>query len=181
MKAKILGKNVIDIIDYDARVQEFKKQYDLYIISNSVDDDTINAILKKKEDKRTESDLVKIVLRKKAEDAYKEALETLSDYKDIEVVPYSGEEEGELDKIIPYYENGEKVVYQKFKLVKNDEFLISEKISLLKTELSESDYKVIKCYEASILKSDDMPYDVQNLAEERQTKRDEINRLEALL
>ena len=51
----------------------------------------------------------------------------------------------------------------------------------MKSELEGSDYKVMKCYEATIAKSEEMPYDTNELIESRQAKRDEINRLEALL
>lgn len=53
----------------------------------------------------------------------------------------------------------------------------SEEIELLKSELQESDYKVIKCAEAMTI-GVDMPYDVASLHKERQALRDKINKLE---
>ena len=53
-----------------------------------------------------------------------------------------------------------------------------EAIAKLKDTLTSTDYKVIKCYEASLI-SEDMPYNVTELHRERQEIRDEINRLEA--
>jgi hypothetical protein len=50
-------------------------------------------------------------------------------------------------------------------------------INKLKENLSLSDYKVIKCYEAQLL-NETMPYDLQELLNERKLWRDEINRLE---
>lgn len=50
------------------------------------------------------------------------------------------------------------------------------KIEALKRELAGSDYKVIKCFEAS-LAGEDMPYDIESLCEGRQKIRDEINGL----
>ena len=52
-----------------------------------------------------------------------------------------------------------------------------EAIDKLKEKLASTDYKVIKCYEASLI-SEGMPYDVTELHKERQEIRDEINRLE---
>ena len=52
-----------------------------------------------------------------------------------------------------------------------------EQIAELKTQLSATDYKVIKCAECQLL-GEEMPYDVAALHTERQAIRDEINRLE---
>ena len=53
----------------------------------------------------------------------------------------------------------------------------AEQIAELKTQLSATDYKVIKCAECQLL-GEEMPYDVEELHAERQAIRDEINRLE---
>ena len=50
-------------------------------------------------------------------------------------------------------------------------------IEELQSQLSESDYKIIKCYEYA-LAGLDLPYDVVKLHEERQLLRDKINRLQ---
>ena len=50
-------------------------------------------------------------------------------------------------------------------------------IESLKSELQESDYKVIKCAEALTIGAE-MPYDVKSLHKERQALRDKINELE---
>ena len=51
-------------------------------------------------------------------------------------------------------------------------------IELLKSELQESDYKVIKCAEAMAV-GVEMPYDVASLHKVRQALRDKINELES--
>lgn len=51
-------------------------------------------------------------------------------------------------------------------------------IESLKSELQESDYKVIKCAEAMGVGAE-MPYDVVSLHKERQALRDKINELES--
>lgn len=51
-------------------------------------------------------------------------------------------------------------------------------IESLKSELQESDYKVIKCAEAICL-NEELPYDVASLHKERQALRDKINELES--
>ena len=51
-------------------------------------------------------------------------------------------------------------------------------IERLKSELQESDYKVIKCAEAICLNAE-LPYNMTALHKERQTLRDKINELES--
>ena len=74
-------------------------------------------------------------------------------------------------------ENGKLVQYWE---VKVDSVYTQKKIYNLKEVLSSSDYKVIKCQEASLI-GEQMPYDVDELHKERQSIRDEINRLESLI
>ena len=54
----------------------------------------------------------------------------------------------------------------------------SEDIERLKSELQESDYKVIKCAEAICL-NEELPYNMTELHKERQSLRDKINELES--
>jgi hypothetical protein len=51
------------------------------------------------------------------------------------------------------------------------------KISKLKDQLAASDYKVIKCIE-SYLAGEELPYDINELHQERDSVRKEINKLE---
>lgn len=51
-------------------------------------------------------------------------------------------------------------------------------IERMKSELQDSDYKVIKCAEAMAVGAD-MPYDMTALHNERQVLRDKINELES--
>lgn len=51
------------------------------------------------------------------------------------------------------------------------------RITLLKRELSQSDYKVIKCMEATLC-GEELPYDIDALHGERDAIRKEINDLE---
>lgn len=57
---------------------------------------------------------------------------------------------------------------------------IMEDIDILKDALAASDYKVIKCIEAYLC-GEEMPYDVQELHEERNSFRERINMLEEQL
>ena len=57
---------------------------------------------------------------------------------------------------------------------------IQMEIERLKSELQESDYKVIKCAEAICLNAE-LPYNMTELHNERQALRDKINELEQQL
>lgn len=62
--------------------------------------------------------------------------------------------------------------------VVDDNGLVLSEIERLKSELQESDYKVIKCAEAMGVGAE-MPYDVASLHNVRQALRDKINELES--
>lgn len=81
------------------------------------------------------------------------------------------------------YDAGERISYRYEKVL--DKKAIEMEIKDLKNKLSSSnsnigDYKITKCYEAS-LAGKPLPYDIESLRNERQKVRDEINRLEDLL
>lgn len=186
LKAKLNEdkKTIYEVVDYESKLSQLKKNYDLSLIENSVDDETINTILAKVEDKRTISDLRKIVLRKNLEDEYnsnKENIET--NYLEYKADDISDLDLGEFDGIQPYIEVKDNIVYQRFSVIKNSSTKINETISTLKTKLSSTDYIIIKAYEAKVTMQD-APYTdeyMTQITEERQKIRDEINRLEELL
>ena len=76
------------------------------------------------------------------------------------------------------YDAGDHIAYKYEK--RFDRRKIRDEIEALKTALSDSDYKITKCYEASLL-GQELPYDVAALHTERQALRDKINELEPLL
>lgn len=84
------------------------------------------------------------------------------------------------DSSRPYYEMEDGAVVQKWEIVNNDINVINQKIKELKAKLSDTDYKVMKCYEATLLNLP-MPYAPEEVRRTRQEYRDGINTLEALL
>ena len=52
----------------------------------------------------------------------------------------------------------------------------AEEIEIIKQDLAQSDYKIIKCIECYLL-GKEMPYDINALHAERQSKREAINSL----
>ena len=80
-----------------------------------------------------------------------------------------------------YNERGEYVVIEVDCQQPTAEELMDRRymeIERLKSELQESDYKVIKCAEAICL-NEELPYNVTELHNERQALRDKINELES--
>ena len=80
-----------------------------------------------------------------------------------------------------YNERGEYVVVEMDCQQPTAEELMDRRymeIERLKSELQESDYKVIKCAEAMAAGAE-MPYDVASLHKVRQALRDKINELES--
>ena len=76
------------------------------------------------------------------------------------------------------YDAGDKIKFNYEK--KLDRTKIDCKVLELKQQLADDDYKIVKCYEATII-GNELPYDIETLHEERQSIRDEINRLQAML
>jgi hypothetical protein len=80
--------------------------------------------------------------------------------------------------VVSYMCDGEKV-YQIWNVVVDSFYYVSQ-INKLKQQLESSDYKIMKCYELSMI-GEPMPYDVFQMHTERQDLRDEINRISDLL
>ena len=59
-----------------------------------------------------------------------------------------------------------------------DSLMKTAQIEMLKKRLTDSDYKVIKCQEC-VLAGIPLPYNIDELHNERQTIRDQINKLQA--
>lgn len=85
--------------------------------------------------------------------------------------------EGYIVRIIPY-DAGERISFRYEQ--ERDVTKIRMDIKTLKESLSASDYKIIKCYEASLI-GDTLPYDIVKLHRERQAIRDKINEIENTL
>lgn len=86
-------------------------------------------------------------------------------------------DEGYIVRVVPY-DDGDKIAY-KYETVFDVQKLRRD-IEANKEALTASDYKIIKCYEASLL-GDPLPYDIESLHVERQGFRDKINALETTI
>jgi cell division protein FtsB len=86
-------------------------------------------------------------------------------------------DDGYIIRLEPY-DAGDHIAYNYVKVF--DTKKVKSQIQDLKDALSDSDYKITKCYEANLL-GESLPYDVNTLHTERQAKRDQINTLESTL
>ena len=100
-------------------------------------------------------------------------------YKPVEAFDHSKtqSEDGYIIEVVPY-DVGDKIVYKYEK--RFDRKKLKTEIASLKEELSDGDYRVIKCYEAS-LANKPLPYNIDDIYTERQKIRDRINELELTL
>lgn len=101
-------------------------------------------------------------------------------WKPIEELDLSRMESDDPDYIImpTLYDDGDMIRYQYNKVFDTQRIL--SRINQLKETLESTDYKVIKCYEASLV-GDELPYDINELHAERQAQRDIINELQKKL
>lgn len=76
------------------------------------------------------------------------------------------------------FDAGEHISYQYIRVL--DGKALRSKIQTIKNDLSAGDYKIVKCYEASLL-NEVLPYDIAKLHELRNELRAKVNELEELL
>lgn len=80
-------------------------------------------------------------------------------------------------RLVPY-DAGTHIAYRYEKVVNVAN--IKSEIDSIKAELADTDYQIIKCYEASLV-GEELPYDINALHNERNEKRAQINTLETKL
>lgn len=108
-----------------------------------------------------------------------EERENYPDFLPVDEIDYSkaATDKGYIIELQPYVNDG-RISYNYIR--KFDRGAVSAEIQALKDSLVESDYQITKCYEASLI-GEELPYDIAALHTKRQSERDRINELEALL
>lgn len=117
-------------------------------------------------------------LRDKVDADYEANVEALEEYKFLDTSELEPKTEKPFTNV-PYYVLNGNAIIRKWEVVDNSINFNQDEIESLKRELSEDDYKVVKCMESMIL-GEEMPYDVKNLIKERNLKRDKIRLLKTL-
>lgn len=180
MKAKIVN-GAVRIIDGDVEYSRLRQEYAQNLLQNNVSNEDLTSIWLKAESQRTVVECSKLKKREEIDAWYAEKLNSLNEFKELEVIPFNGEIE-EYERLEPVFEEYENKIVQNYIKVSSRQ-LLKERISEMKKGLSETDYVIIKTYEAKIMMQD-APYSddfVTKIVDRRQGVRDEINRLEELL
>lgn len=177
MKAKYINTDSISLIDYDKTLLTINQNYDNAISVAGVTDDELKTL---QENDSSEYENKKS-LRERLDESRKSEIAELDKY--VEFVSCERPElEDEYSQYRIYYTNeGNKVTEHCMVII--NENAIKEKISSLKTQLSETDYVIIKTYEAKIA-LEDTPYTDEYVSEvitNRNAIRAEINTLEEKL
>ena len=175
-KVKILSKHSIDAIDYDFEKKRAEAMMKDRIEALGVDISEIKKINSKKKKTKEDENILSSVVE--IEKEYSSRIDEINQYKELVVAPVP--ETTDIDQATPCYEEKDSKVEMSWEVILNEPTRVAEKIESLKKALSDGDYKITKCYEASLLDSE-LPYDVKALSEERNKLREEINRLETLL
>ena len=177
-KAKYINSNSIEIIDIDKYLTNINIDYDNFIKEQGITD----ADLLELENNKSTDFEKKREFRKKVEEDRKSEINKLSSQY-LTFVPC---QKSELKKFsirhLSYTTDGE-CVYEHETIEENNHDLINARIKELNKYLSDTDYIIIKSYEAKLSMSD-IPYTqeyLDNVCNERQKARDEINELELLL
>lgn len=176
-KVKILSKYSIDAIDYDYEKNKAEATLVDKMKFRGIDLEKVKKINSKK--KKTADEEKILAATVEIENEYSTRMEEINSYK--ELVMTSMPSVSDTDQVVPYYEEQDGKIVMLWEVRENDPFRVTDKIAKLKKELADSDYKIIKCYEASLSQTFEMPYDIQTLITERQALRDEINSLEKII
>lgn len=118
-------------------------------------------------------DAEKEVMKERVVSVEEQLLELGNEWKPVDFIDGSklvSEDDSFSIHPVPY-DNGDRISYRYDKVFNN------AKIKDLIYDLSSEDYKIIKCYEASLIGSE-LPYDIHELHEKRQKLRDKINTLQ---
>lgn len=177
MYAKIVNDD-IKILLPEVTLQSIEAKYREKLRQNKLSDTDLAPILQKTEDKRSVEEMKRIIVRKYVDDCYKKEIEDFNSYKRYtETIP---EGAGELDSYEFFFTETENEIVRNFRIIKNDKRKVTEKINELKQKIADTDWKVVRCYEASLM-NEDMPYNVKELGEYRASIRSEIKQLQELL
>ena len=181
-KVKLVNGIIEGLVVIEDVQKEFQNERELKIIQYSVSDEVISAIKTKSETMRTFSEQKKLALREQIDKEYEEKLSVYDEYKELVVIPFTESYNEEIETLIPKFKDvGDKV--EQIFIPEIDRYKIKKLISDTQKILTDTDYVVIKSYEAKLSMSD-APYTQEYLDEiltKRQAARDKINELESLI
>ena len=181
-KIKLVNGIIEGLVVIEDIINQLKKEKELQYIQHSISDEIINVIKSKSESMRTYSEQQKLKLRNAIDATFEKELSIYDEYKELVVIPYDKEYNEEIETLMPQFKDTGDKVEQTF-IPELDRYKVKKLISVKQKILSDTDYIIIKSYEAKLSMSD-APYTQEYLDEilnKRQVARDKINELESLL
>lgn len=174
-----LENGIIDIVDIEEYKNNVESEYDRLKIENSVQDSVINTILNKKDKDRTPEELLKIVVRKRIDDGYKERIAKYDSYLPLKEEKFKGElKEGYFKR--PEFREESGCIIESYKADVDVSF-VKRKIREKQDELAATDYMIIKTYEAKVSGEEEPYKNIDEIIKQRKSLRDDINRLKEIL
>lgn len=177
-KAKYIDSENIEIIDFDIFIMNINADFDKLIKDKKISDEDLRLL-----ELNHDSDFENFKsLREKIEKERESEIKRISETY-INFIPCEKRELKEFSTRKIYYTKDANNVYEHEIIIHNDSNEINKVIQILNKYLSDTDYIIIKSYEAKLSMSD-APYTQEYLdgvLEKRQAARDKINELESLL
>lgn len=180
-KIKIKNNIIEDIVIIEDERRRLQEEYNLNVIRYSVSDEVIDAIKSKPLAMRTMSENKKIETRENLDRVFQMKLSQYDDYKELVEIPFNGDYNKETEVLISQFKEFDDRVEKSFTPQVSIQ-KINELINNHRNFLSETDYIIIKTYEAKLLMLD-APYSSEYFEEimsKRQNAREEIHALEML-
>lgn len=181
-KIKLVNGIIEDLIVIEDVRREIENEKKININYFSVSDEVIKSIESKLDSTRTFLEQKKLALRKEIDEKYEKKLSIYDSYKELVVIPFEGDYDEKIETLSPKFkEVGDKV--EQFFVPELDRHKIKKLIIDTQKILDDTDYIVIKFYEAKLSMSD-APYSQEYLDEilaKRQVARDKINELKSLI
>ena len=182
-KIKLVNGIIEGLVVIEDIINQLKKEKELQYIQHSISDEIINAIKSKSESMRTYSEQQKLKLRNAIDATFEKELSIYdNEYKELVVISYDKPYNEETETLMSQFKDVGDKVEQTF-VPELDRYKVKKLISVQQKILSDTDYIIIKSYEAKLSMSD-APYTQEYLdgvLEKRQAARDKINELESLL
>ena len=177
LRARIISSNGIDVIDFDQETAIAEQAYGQSKAFSGLTDELITELLGKSPEDLTQQEQGLLEILSSIEAEHERSLVRLNDY-----LPFTQSdlpECNDIDTPLPYYVEVDGGVVQYWNITPNDPVKVQAKINLLISELSSTDYQVIKNYEYAMA-GITCEYDPQTLYSTRIAIRNQINSLQNL-
>lgn len=175
--------NIIDIIEGNVEnIDNFiQDRFEKLKKDNGVTDDIIKEIIDKSEEERTPEENLKLVVRSRIKNQIEEERKRYKDYMPLVDKRVFGETPyGYLNRPKYHIEDGKVICTNELYL---DYYFVEKEIKRVKKELSDTDYIIIKSYEAELL-GEERPYSdeyLKEVASKRSNMREQINQMQIIL